>query len=278
MSSKILNARSTSGMPDISSLNSQVQQLRGASDFWDRVVARMLFLTAFVAVAYFITTMFQASAAKRLRTAQDLLIQAKDRQLAPDLAAKDVEIGNANATAGAANERAADASERASANEKEAARLQKLAEDEKLARVRLERGISARRLTGTQKETISKSLAPGHPWKVAVVSVVLDGESEDFADDIAGAMSAPPSKWLTMRIKNHATTRTGVEIAWLEGTEDFNRGVGSAGRRLGLALEAAGIDWTPYVITEREQNTAVPEFQMGVLYLLVNRKPAFKKP
>lgn len=265
-------------MSDIVSLTSQVQQLGGSVDRWGNAVNWLIAATAFVGVMYFMATVRHSTLSKRLRDAQELLLQAKDRELQSDLKTKDVEIGSAKKEAGTANEAAGKANERASANEKEAARLKKAAEDERMARVRLEKEISPRRLTGTQKETISKFLLLGHPWKVAVVSVILDGESEDFADDLAGAISASPSKWETMRIKNHLTTRHGVEIAWIEGTEDFRSGVRAASRRLGDALNTAGIDWASYVVPEKERNTTDPEFQIGVLYLLINRKPPFTKP
>ena len=103
------------------------------------------------------------------------------------------EAQQASERAALANERAARASERASENEKEAARLREIAEDERLARLRLVKRIAPRRLTGEQRET------PISGGSLAIVSPMSDAEASDFADDFNSAIQTG-ANWNTLRI------------------------------------------------------------------------------
>jgi hypothetical protein len=75
----------------------------------------------------------------------------------------DAEVAQANKDAAQANERAANA-------EKEAARLGKMAEDEKLARVKIEQQLAPRTLDGEQQKRIRGRLSgfAGTPFELAV--------------------------------------------------------------------------------------------------------------
>ena len=82
-------------MAEIPSLTSQAQQLGQSVDRWGVVVNTLIALTAIVGVLFFLATIRQFTLSKRLRVAQESLLQAKDRELQSDLRAKDVEIGKA---------------------------------------------------------------------------------------------------------------------------------------------------------------------------------------
>jgi hypothetical protein len=90
--------------------------------------------------------------------------------------------------AGIANERASVADERAAANEKEASRLGKVAEDERLARIKIEKELAPRTLTDSDRETIGTQLrliAPNFAGrKVKVSSYSADAEGIVFSLEI----------------------------------------------------------------------------------------------
>ena len=155
-------------MSEISSLTAQVQHLGKSADLWGTAVNVLLALTALVGVLYFAATLRQSTIAKRLRTAQELLIQAKDRELASDLKTKDVEIGKANESAGRANQAAGTANERAAKLErdnialkgeleKEAQASKERAEELRAQNLSTEKNLEAEKRTRLQLE---KALAP----------------------------------------------------------------------------------------------------------------------
>ncbi|MGB9148569.1 MAG: hypothetical protein WCC14_22285 [Acidobacteriaceae bacterium] len=88
-----------------------------------------------------------------------------------------------------AETKAGQANDRASQNEKEAAQLHKDAEDERLARVKIEAAVGWRSLSNQQKRDIGAALASFSPR--AGVSIWFNAsstEAEMFADDIADAL------------------------------------------------------------------------------------------
>jgi hypothetical protein len=99
--------------------------------------------------------------------------------------------GESDERAGRAFERASKADERAAKNEKEAAVLRKRAEDEALARVKIEARVAWRRLTAQQKQDIGLALARSFSNQgVSLWYSQGDTESSWFAADIAEALQA----------------------------------------------------------------------------------------
>jgi hypothetical protein len=147
-------------MSDISSLTSQVQQLGQSVDFWGVAVNVLLMFTALVTVLYIGSTLRQSTVAKKLRTAQELLLQAKDRQLSTDLRDKDVEIAG----------------------------LKKTTEDERSARVKIEAAVEWRSLSKKQQERLATQLSRFSSQNCLVVFMANDLESSNFADDIVSAL------------------------------------------------------------------------------------------
>jgi len=107
--------------------------------------------------------------ARELDDKQTELIKAKDADLADNLKAKDVRIAESERKAAGARERT---------------------EYERTARLALQRQLAARRLTGSQKDELSRALR-GRPDAVAIVSTMLDGEGSDLADDFEAAIRQP---------------------------------------------------------------------------------------
>jgi len=177
------------------------------------------------------------------------------------------EAQQASERAALANERAARASERASENEKEAARLRKIAEDERLARLRLVKRIAPRRLTGEQRETLAKLLRPISGGSLAIVSPMSDAEASDFADDFNSAIQTG-ANWNTLRIPAHVEVKTfGVFIGMV--------GVSSSARitLLSHALDAIGVAYEIVASGTDGLATISPPVQQRTLFLIVAHKP-----
>src|SRR5207302_1331132 len=90
-------------------------------------------------------------------------------------------------------ERATKAEERLSENEKEAARLNKLAEDERLARIKIEEDVAWRRLTKDQQTKIASHLELFSSETALLQYNLNDVEADSFASDIASALQK--AKW-----------------------------------------------------------------------------------
>ena len=79
-------------MPEIQSLTLRVRELSQSVDFWNLVMLWALGLAALAAVAVGITTRIVITHSGQLSKAQELLSEAKDRQLQGDLKQKEVEV------------------------------------------------------------------------------------------------------------------------------------------------------------------------------------------
>jgi hypothetical protein len=103
------------------------------------------------------------------------------------------EAAKARKDAGAAIERASSADERASKNEEEAARLRKVAEQERLARIKIEESVAWRRLTKAQQSRIGTRLSRFAGQQALLQYDASDIEAGTFALDIALALQL--AKW-----------------------------------------------------------------------------------
>ena len=96
-----------------------------------------------------------------------------------------------------AKERASKADERAAVNEKEAARLGKLAEDERLARVMIEEKLAPRRLTVEQIRAIATKLRKFSGQRLNFFATSGDSEVIGISGDIFKALTGPNSaEWI----------------------------------------------------------------------------------
>lgn len=128
-------------------------------------------------------------------------------------------------------------------------------ETERRERLELEKAVSHRRLTGTQKESLSRLLTAS-PGKVVIVSLTLDIESSDFADDFDAALRG--AGWTTERKKTGLSAEYGVSIGMREGTNL------EIAKRLSDALTSIGVP---------HRNKVFSDIEAGVSYLLIENKP-----
>jgi hypothetical protein len=142
-------------------------------------------------------------------------------------------LTEAQVESGHAIERAAKADERASENEREAANLRKIAEQERLARIQVEGKVAWRRLSDTDKNVIGIHLR-AFLRENARLSYDSETEGESFAVDIALSLQkakwnvSPPSRGFTTVIPAFGNPiqpiRTGVEIATTDDTFSIDAG------------------------------------------------------
>lgn len=148
-----------------------------------------------------------------------------------------------------------------------AAEANKIAEGERLARLKLEARVAPRRIRGEQRQKMVAVLSAARPSGVAIVSRLLDSEGLDFAEDIAAAFKA--SNWQAPSYSNWTRSDKGVFIATIEGTAPDP----TDHSLLAAALDAAEIAHTTIVIRGEDINRMSPHFQPQVLYLLIGAKP-----
>ena len=227
--------------------------LEGWKAFFEIGGVILLFLTfVFGAGALLTSTRINTQQAERLRNFDSALTDAK------------FELSEQQ-------ERTADA-------ERDAAEAKKAADDERLARLRLQQEIAPRRLTGQQRTELT-NLLKSFPdaVQVAIVSVFLDGESSDFADDLNAAIMA--ANWKTTRIRNRLTSKFGVSVGVVEGTPETDqsgRPIASLKQRLTNALRTIGVPCQDVTFGPGDLTTINPAFERGVIYLVIEKKPSPK--
>jgi hypothetical protein len=148
--------------------------LNDANKWYTRFSGLTVLATALLVLFGLGTLLTQGSAintAERLSSINKQIAELQRQDFESNLKAKDVEIGKAQQAAG-------EATERASANEKEAARLNKLAEEEKLARVKIEKRVGPRVITPEQEAFIARSLTAFKGQRVSL-TIAVDN-SNDF--------------------------------------------------------------------------------------------------
>jgi hypothetical protein len=132
-------------VPEIQALALRVEELTRSVDFWNQLMIWGLAVAATAAVFIVVATRVVVSRTGQLSTVQDLLREAKDRQLQVDLSQKGVEIGQLKV--------AADASEvEIAATKTEMAKQQTRAATAERSLLELQERIKPRRLTDKQSE------------------------------------------------------------------------------------------------------------------------------
>jgi hypothetical protein len=229
-------------MASIEELTTTVKTLGAAVDRWNSAMTAALVLAALAAIAVVVTTRLALVRARELGDKQTELIKAKDADLADNLKAKDVRIAE---------------------SERKAAEARERTEHERTARLALQRQLAARRLTGSQKDELSRALR-GRPDAVAIVSTMLDGEGSDLADDFEAAIRQ--AGWQVQRIKNHISNQHGMRLGSVEGTNLIGT------KDLARALGQIGIQVSAATFRDGDASTS-PPFQSKVIYLVIDRKP-----
>src|SRR4051812_48664006 len=98
---------------EVKALTGQVDTLKADFTSWDSSYIWLGGLTVLVAGILFIVQFIAHKKGDRLRESQDALIQAKDRELATDLRAKDLLISQARLASSEADRRAGEANQAA---------------------------------------------------------------------------------------------------------------------------------------------------------------------
>lgn len=149
----------------------------------------------------------------------------------------------------------------------DAAQANEAAEREHLERVRLEAKLAPRRLSGEQSSKLAAVLLHDSPLPIAIVSRLLDVESNDFANDLGKAFS--DAKWNVVRVGNWTQSFRGVAIAAAADTPVTS----DVETLLSAALDAANIPHVTKKLEGADLHTMDPWVQPNVLYLLVGGKP-----
>jgi hypothetical protein len=145
---------------EIQALTLRTQSLSHAVDFWNLLMLWGLALAALAAVFVVIATRIVVTRTGQLTDAQDLLSDAKDRQNTADSKEKDKKIADALQQAAESNKAAGLANERAGNAEERAAEANRVAEGEKLARIKIEERMGGWKLPKDAQERVSEALKP----------------------------------------------------------------------------------------------------------------------
>ncbi len=168
-------------VPEIQALTLRVEALTQSVDFWNQLMVWGLAAAAIAAVFIVVSTRIVVSRTGQLSTAQDLLREAKDRQLQVDLSQKGIEIGNLTVAAGAAETEIATAKTEMAKQETRAATAEK-------ALLELQQRLAHRRIDKAEQDKIAALLLP-FP-SVVRFTKLNESEAGPFADDLLAIFQA----------------------------------------------------------------------------------------
>ena len=130
-------------------LISKVNELSSSVTFWNKIVIIFVFLTAFIAILYFVSSYVANQKAGALNNAKDKLMKAKDQEQALQIAKLNAETAEANAKA-------------------ESEHLERMKLEKEVAPRIMEQRQSAKDLLQFQgTNVIIESLAESEPWRLA---------------------------------------------------------------------------------------------------------------
>lgn len=200
-------------MSEIQSLTTWARDLSQSVDWWNSAMIGGLALAAIATVFVVIATRIVVARSGQLSKVQGFLSEAKDRQLQSDLKAKDVEIGKLKIDLGGAVARAKEADARIAEAQRGAADANKKAEDERLARVELQKLVAWRTIPEEKQKEIAARLKrfPG----VRIAFTVNAGDPEGFAFGTQIASIAIEAGWQIIGfspITHLGAFRTGLTV------------------------------------------------------------------
>jgi hypothetical protein len=234
----------TNGASEISSLSQTVESLAGSVRYWNTAYVVLLALT-------FIASAFVLLKNNEHNRAQTKLSRIKDRALRIELKEKDDQIATTQRQAAEANLRAAGAN--------------KIAEEERLARLKLEARLAQRSLKGESGKAVADAIEQFAPQVFDILWYSDDPGSANLANDLnavlqhAGWVLDRSNEWLGFSVV------TGVVIEFAPSKADA---FGPACNALESALQKEGIAATvrPRVDDDKEK-------QPERLRIKVGRKP-----
>ena len=234
---------------NIQALASVVEQLEKSFDSWNGWVLFFTFATAFAAAGYFAVSCMANVRGKQLKNAQTALMEAKDTQLTIDLKAKDVDIANAQKAAAEAN---------------------RIAEGERLARLKLEEKLAWRKLTPEQQNRIASKIKSfdGQKYDLFVVNEAEPMNMLRIVDDIlqkSGWKKVPPTDPnqiivpdLWAAVSEGSRTKISIQVA---PSQEAN--LGNRATTLASALEAEGIAAFPSKNPDNERRQDIISIVIG---------------
>src|SRR2546427_3642229 len=152
-------------MSQMQALTSRISDLERSVSFWNNAYVVFVLLTVFLAGGLFITQFFAIRKARELAVAQSSMLRLKDDELREKIASLNVQAESLKTEAEKAKEgiaitqtAAAQANERAARANERAAEANKVAEQERIARFKLEQKLAPRTLTVTQGNSLVAGL------------------------------------------------------------------------------------------------------------------------
>jgi hypothetical protein len=208
----------------------------------------------------------------KLRSANNTLIERlklssetakRDAQIARrDLASAQLEIEKAKSSAEAARRDTKIAQAAIAAANARAEEAKKAAEREQLERIRLEKSVTPRRLTASNKSRLIELLTRPPKAEVVVCSQLMDTESADLADDIVSVLK--DSGWTASKNMGLITNQSGIGLCCTAPLELRPL------KALGKAFAAIGI---VYLETVPPSASHVGGgLKPGVIYVLIHHK------
>lgn len=152
----------------------------------------------------------------------------------------------------------------------DAAESKKEAESERLERVKLQKQLEPRRLTGEQKEKL-RSLLSDVPQQIMFGWCMTGSDDcQDFVNDIGDAFNK--AGWKTWFAASTEYKR-GIRVGFMKGSDD--KLVAHWVPKIRNALAEVGVS-SEQTSFDPNDRTLVGGFQKNVLYLIVGQKPAIK--
>jgi hypothetical protein len=208
----------TNNASEISELSRTVESLSGSVRSWNNAYLVLLALT-------FIASAFVVLKNNEYNRAQKKLSDAKDRSLRIELKEKDDQIATTQRQAAEANLRAAGAN--------------RIAEEERLARVKLEAQLAPRTLKGDSQEDVVNAIKPFAPQAFDILWYTDNPDSQDLANDIYG--TCQQAGWV-LESSNSALGSSVILGVVIEFAPSRTNVFGPACNALASALKKEGID------------------------------------
>ncbi len=213
-----------------------------------------------------------SDADRNLQTFNDTLLADARKQAAEAEATArgfDVQIAQSNATAKSAEATAKKFESQIAIAQRDAAESKKEAESERLERVKLQKELEPRRLTGVQKEKLT-NLLRDRPGPIMIQWASDGTEAVDFANDIGDALNK--AGWKTF-FGARFTFEHGIDVGAMRGSDMSI--LTPEIERLKQALSAIGLN-SRTTIFDPNDHHSVGGFEKNVLYLVIDHKPETK--
>ena len=161
---------------EIERLTDEITDRRNAAESWDTWNIRFLFIAGIAALCLVVTAIGVSRSNRRLLAYSDQLDKVKNRKLQTELKQKDDAIAAITGETAKANERAAEAN--------------RIAEQERLARIKIEERLAPRHLSNEQIAQLSRDLPALRGKSVNVVFITGDPETGRYASTLESALKA----------------------------------------------------------------------------------------